>query len=245
MKYFFDTEFLEGSQKTFFGNTKPTIDLISIGMVDENNREFYAISKDFNLKEAWYRHELVINKHYPMGPEYNKVYWIRENILKPIYVDLYKADFPYIGIDRDIINRNIENTFSYSSLKALINKYGHTNKDIAGRLFRFIHKYVIEKYDDNISFSEEIVKSAYENGEPDHDFFAYYASYDWVSFCWLFGKMIDLPKGIPMYCKDLKQIMDEKGLSKEWKRINCPDPINEHNALVDAKWNLKLYNLLQ
>ena len=36
MKYFLDTEFLEGSQKTWFGHTKPTIDLISIGIVAED-----------------------------------------------------------------------------------------------------------------------------------------------------------------------------------------------------------------
>ena len=59
MKYFIDTEFLEGTQKESFPtslfrkNTPPTIDLISIGIVDENGREYYAISKDFNLKEAW------------------------------------------------------------------------------------------------------------------------------------------------------------------------------------------------
>jgi len=58
MKYFIDTEFLEGTQdKTFLGfkysKTKPTIDLISIGIVAEDGREYYAISKDFNLKEAW------------------------------------------------------------------------------------------------------------------------------------------------------------------------------------------------
>jgi hypothetical protein len=47
-----------------------------------------------------------------------------------------------------------------------------------------------------------------------------------------------------MYCRDLKQTMDELGLDKEWKRINCPDPKGEHNALVDAKWNFELYKLL-
>jgi hypothetical protein len=47
-----------------------------------------------------------------------------------------------------------------------------------------------------------------------------------------------------MYCKDLKQMMDDKGLTKEWKRENCPDPEGEHDALVDAKWNMKLYQLL-
>ena len=45
-----------------------------------------------------------------------------------------------------------------------------------------------------------------------------------------------------MYCKDLKQIMDELGLDNEWKNKNCPDPKGEHNALVDAKWNLDFYN---
>ena len=65
MKYFLDTEFLEGTQqrrlcsielpKLF--DTKNTIDLISIGIVAEDGREYYAISKDFNLKEAWNRYE--------------------------------------------------------------------------------------------------------------------------------------------------------------------------------------------
>jgi len=41
-------------------------------------------------------------------------------------------------------------------------------------------------------------------------FYAYYADYDWVVFAQLFGKMKDLPKGFPMYCKDLKQSLDEK-----------------------------------
>ena len=55
MKYFYDTEFLEGTQKKRWwniGKQKPTIDLISIGVVCEDGREYYAISKDFNLKEA-------------------------------------------------------------------------------------------------------------------------------------------------------------------------------------------------
>lgn len=62
MKYFIDTEFLEGSQNIrlpftniSIGKTKPIIDLISIGIVAEDGREYYAISKDFNLKEAWNR----------------------------------------------------------------------------------------------------------------------------------------------------------------------------------------------
>lgn len=76
------------------------------------------------------------------------------------------------------------------------------------------------------------------------DFYGYYSAYDWVVFCWIFGTMKDLPKGYPMYCIDLKQMMDEKGLSKEWKRKHHPDPEGEHNALIDAKWNYGLYQLI-
>ncbi len=58
MKYFYDCEFLEGTQKTWTGVSLPTIDLISIGIVSEDDRKYYAISKDFNLKEAWNRYDL-------------------------------------------------------------------------------------------------------------------------------------------------------------------------------------------
>lgn len=91
------------------------------------------------------------------------------------------------------------------------------------------------------------------------EIYAYYADYDWVVFCSLFGRMIDLPKGMPMYCRDLKQSMDEA--IKKWSpegNLNNPELIscfknregfpkqeNEHNALDDAKWNKALYNYLK
>jgi len=78
--------------------------------------------------------------------------------------------------------------------------------------------------------------------EADIQIFGYFADYDWVLFCSLFGRMIDLPKGMPMFCMDLKQMMEERGLTKEWKQNNCPDPEKEHDALEDAIWNYKLYN---
>lgn len=70
------------------------------------------------------------------------------------------------------------------------------------------------------------------NGEPT-EFWAYYADYDWVAFCWLFGRMVDLPKGWPMMCMDLKQLMKEKNILREELP---PDPVNEHHALADALW---------
>lgn len=34
------------------------------------------------------------------------------------------------------------------------------------------------------------------------------ADYDWVVLCQLYGTMMDLPKGWPMYCRDVKQLCD-------------------------------------
>lgn len=64
------------------------------------------------------------------------------------------------------------------------------------------------------------------------EFWAYYADYDWVVLCQLFGRMIDLPDTWPMYCRDLKQLCDDCGnpeLPKQGKD-------SEHNALSDAVW---------
>jgi hypothetical protein len=73
---------------------------------------------------------------------------------------------------------------------------------------------------------------------PKPEFWGYFADYDWVVFCQLFGRMIDLPKGWPMYCRDLKQLADERGIRREtFPAHDGP----QHNALADAQWSLKLY----
>jgi hypothetical protein len=258
-KYFIDTEFLEGKQdKTIlgikYGETKPTIDLISIGIVAEDGREYYAISKDFNLKEAWNRYDL--KKEYPddteEGAVSRKVYWIRENVLKPIWKELMIKDNQFLNNTNCSKSDYLGNILmTYKSLKYLLNKYGKTNKQIAKEVKDFCYR----GCDWN-----------YPNKENEIEFYAYYADYDWVVFCQLFGKMINLPKGFPMYCIDLKQMLDEKvnemykekpniskekclneikSLKYENPRLYYPDQTNEHNALQDAKWNYELYKFLQ
>lgn len=65
------------------------------------------------------------------------------------------------------------------------------------------------------------------------ELWGYFADYDWVVFCWLYGRMVDLPKGLPYYCRDLKQLMDERG----WKKDQLPPQAGQaHNALADARW---------
>ena len=66
-------------------------------------------------------------------------------------------------------------------------------------------------------------------------FWAYYADYDWVVLCQLFGKMVDLPPDFPMYCRDLKQMIDDYDNLRKTDLPVQPEG-TEHNALADAKW---------
>lgn len=70
-------------------------------------------------------------------------------------------------------------------------------------------------------------------------FWAYYADYDWVAICQLFGTMMDLPKGWPMFCMDVKQLCVMKGNPK------LPDQSWEHAALADARWTKEAWEFLQ
>ena len=78
---------------------------------------------------------------------------------------------------------------------------------------------------DRQTIAAEIIEFA----GPEPEFWAWYADYDWVALCQLYGRMIDLPKGWPMYCRDFKQTVDMAG----WKTFPSPD---SHNALEDAVW---------
>jgi len=261
MKYFMDFEFLEGDIPVkIFGLNIPkwlikpnnTIQPISIGLVSSDDREYYAISKDFNLKEAWNRYDLE--------PDINnggikKVYWIRENVLRPIFDE-------FLNPVMDSKDNNLR-VFNYKNFKTLVNKYGKSNKQIADEIKLFTMQYSENK--------NEIWDKP--------TFYGYYSAYDHVALCWLFGKMIDLPKGFPMYTIDLKQILDEKAGSKEWyygrdiwsnsknrstdlqekdqpasleekigklkRHDDYPQQTNQHNALADAKWNKELYEFLK
>lgn len=259
MKYFIDTEFLEGTQdKRFlgikYGETKPTIDLISIGIVSEDGREYYAISKDFNLEEAWNRYQLEsYDKQGNLYSTQKKVYWLRENVLKPIFIELWKKS-NNAKLTLSYFNSGI---FNYSHFKKLLNKYGKSNTQI------------VEELKEIVSVRNEKHIGIYPNTYAENvEFYAYYADYDWVAFCWLFGKMIDLPKGFPMYCKDLKQMLDEKEIESRkigggkvvfrpigaeeamlldsYKQASdYPKQTNKHNALSDARWNKKLFEFLK
>jgi DNA polymerase III epsilon subunit-like protein len=259
MKYYLDTEFIEGTQTKLFGKEKPTIDLISIGLVCEDDRKYYAISKNFNIKEAWNRFQIE-KSGTNAGLIETKVYWIRDNVLKPIWLELYLKEHNIIISDPILNNIRIDTYFSIKNLKYLINKYGKTNKEIAEEIKEFTYC--------NLKYQDYVINNNIQ-------IYGYYSAYDWVVFCFLFGKMIDLPSAFPKYCIDLKPILDnkvnkletyqlsnivfpngDKGftndkdgiLSVKLDRIkecpNYPKQTNEHNALDDATWNKKLHDFL-
>lgn len=280
MKYFIDTEFLEGTQKEKFPislfrkNTPPTIDLISIGIVAEDGREYYAVSKDFNLEEAWNRFDMkdVRDVYGDLLLKKKKIYWLRENVLKPIWRELLFKSDDCLGLSNKqtevyhklVMEGNYDDMFTFKSLKALIDRYGKTNKEIAENIKLFCHcKFHLAKRRGGLDFTKH---------EATPEFYAYFADYDWVVFCWLFGKMMDLPNGFPMYCKDLKQILDDKvnllwhknkqrseflnaeeryktfeyALSDFKTRYDYPiqDSSKSHNAIEDARWNKELFDFL-
>lgn len=250
INYYIDFEFLEGTQKNLFGfTTKPTIEMISIGVASDDDRQFYAISKDFNLKEAWTRAD-VENKN---GTTV-KTYWLRENVLQPIFRELVLqlfADETYDG------SRTIG--FDYESMKFLIQRYGMSRKQIRWDLTKFLLDPNDELLNDWLGDMDSYFKTITENNFTDVRLYGYYSAFDHVCLSWIYGKMINLPEGIPMYTRDLKQTMDEiveelyesdrllalgQKVDNFKSRKGYPEAVNCHNALSDALWNKQLHDFL-
>lgn len=178
MRYFFDTEFYEDGR---------TIDLISIGIVSEDGREFYAENVDFD----W---SLVPEDH-----------WIQENVRPHLWSSLPSEELPP-GV---VMHPDADDFFQAGGTGGL-----WTREVIADEIVVWVEK------------------------KP--EFWAYYADYDWVVLCQLFGRMIDLPEGWPMYCRDLKQLADHLGNPRIPKQQN-----DEHHALADARYNVFRFECLQ
>jgi len=195
MKYFINSKSLNGSQiKRFLGitvgKTKPMLDLISIAIVAENDREFYAISKEFNLKGAWSRFNLK--------PDINeggmkKVYYFRETVLKSLWCDLFKMHGRYPNkVDAELAWEEMSDQVKYVYLKLLILKYGKTNKEIASEIELFVFPLAGKS-------TQSIIKN--ENGCFLPAFYSYYPD----CFLQLYRENPNLPKGFPEYCISLKQ----------------------------------------
>ena len=72
------------------------------------------------------------------------------------------------------------------------------------------------------------------------ELWAYYGGYDWVVFCQLFGKMVDLPREVPKHLMDIKQLAVSMGDPRLPKK-----PKDKHSALVDARWTKQAWEYLR
>lgn len=185
-KYFLDTEFIENGS---------TIDLISIGIVCEDGRTYYAqnLKCDFTKASDW----------------------------------VWRNVFPHL-LHFDM--RGVRGCMGMPAIGTLSNarqsKCGNAEQPCPWRERYEIRNEVLEFMD------------VEKHGKP--EVWGYYADYDWVAFCQLFGTMMELPKGFPMYCRDIKQWADMLG--------NPPLPKPEveiHHALVDAQGVQEMHEFLK
>jgi hypothetical protein len=160
-RYFYDCEFIEDGV---------TIDLVSIGVVDEYGREFYAVSTEFDERKA--------------------IPWVRRNVL--------------------------------DKLPSPSDPAWRSRARIRDDLYEFLVTPLRQKADTQL------------------ELWAWFAGYDHVALCQLWGPMTALPRPIPRFTKDLRQRWDDLG------RPELPGaPDDQHDALADARHNLARWRAMQ
>lgn len=82
-----------------------------------------------------------------------------------------------------------------------------------------------------------------DNHLPDIELWADYPAYDHVALCQLWGRMVDLPSGIPMRTNDIIQLAESLGVSE--KQFPEQDERTKHHALYDAKHNMKVFEQIR
>lgn len=174
--YFYDTEFLDDGK---------TIELISIGIVTDDRREYYAVNADCDF------------------PRIRRDDWLWENVVPSLPTTKQNWDDPPFGRAVTELDRT----------SALVKP-----------------KWVIANE------VRDFITACIPEGD-DPFLWADYAAYDHVALAQLWGPMINLPDGIPMWTHDLEQLLES---------LPCPfvkpkQSSGEHNALDDARHNLRVY----
>jgi len=194
-RIFIDTEFIEDGH---------TIDLISIGMVDDGGREYYAVSADFDFRK------LAANP------------WLMKNVWPSL---------PKIGGDHRLY------ALSGPAWPQWLWRPEHMRIRAEARLLRRLFDWD----DPRVKIREQIAADvfAFIRGTDDPQLWAWYGAYDHVAYAQLFGRMIDLPEGLPMFTCDLKQ---------ECERLGNPrvpqQQTGRHDALEDARHNREIARFL-
>lgn len=169
----YDTEFIEDGR---------TIELISIGVVCDDRREYYAVNADMPVDR------IVEHK------------WLKENVWPQLPIR-WNGDHPTVYLDKN------------SSLVK--------------------PKWVIAN--EVRDFITEVIPMG-----DTPQLWADYGAYDHVVLAQLFGPMINLPDGIPMFTNDLRQLRGQ--LSGTWNEPR--QAAGAHNALEDARHNMRLHQAM-
>lgn len=175
-RYFYDCEFIEDGR---------TIELVSIGIVAEDGREYYAV----NANVHWER----------LGrPEFA---WLRENVWKHL---------PTTGPGQLSLNRYSQD--------------------------------VKEKWKIAQEVRSFMLREASSEPLPSVELWGEYPAYDHVVLCQLWGRMIDLPKGIPMRTNCIVQYAESMGVKEH--QFPKQDPDTLHHALYDARHSMRVFQML-
>lgn len=238
MKYFIGTTSCRlNKYKKVFGIklpkwlSKPETEekIISLSILGDDGRQYYAISKEFDLKEAW--NFYIINDGI-------KEYFYRENILKELFNHLCYLDK---WDDRHRV-------FTYNNIKWLLDKYGTTEMDIILSMSEFIGygKYLETQNgtkNNGISFEIYYYIDYFELLLSESDFFKkLFKEYDKFD---LYEKL----KEKELHHKKIWPVVD--GVSHHIKISgieslpNYPKLCYGKDALHKAEWLKKLYDFLQ
>lgn len=82
------------------------------------------------------------------------------------------------------------------------------------------------------------VHSAARANDP-IELWAWVAAYDHVALCQLWGPMPDLPRAIPRFTRELRQLWEDRGSPRMPPRSR-----DAHDALVDARDQLRRFRLI-
>ncbi|MFJ8023373.1 3'-5' exoribonuclease domain-containing protein [Streptomyces sp. NPDC096311] len=176
----YDLEFLEDGR---------TIELISIGMVCDDGREYYAVNSD----APWER--------------IRKNDWLIRNVLPSLPITGRTSLDSYLAMPAN----------SYP--KTTLEMVGADTKDTQVKP----HWVIANEVRDFIQATG-----------PDVELWANYGAYDHVALAQLWGPMVRLPEGVPMFTNDIQQ--ERARLGFRWDELPQQES-GEHNALADARHN--------
>lgn len=236
-KYFIDFEFMEGFRKLIWW-------LPTIGWFNKKYWTIEMISIGIFCEDG--------SKYYAINKNFNHRYandWVKKNVISQL-----PEKYSYEAIDPDPHEYGAPTRY-VATLNPLYKSIDQIKSDI----LEFIGAKWDAKYHGDM-------RNIYPNDgqwviRDSPKFYGYFSPYDWVLLCTIFGTMDDLPKGMPMYCIDLKQTFDMiierkmKTISvydspERWEQhykdmVTYPKQEDEHNASADAEWSYRFYKFLE